>query len=95
MAEYIDKDLLLEEVLLSKKRNPHYDSDIRKNHDHEHDHFVAMLCKQPTADVREVRRGKWVESVFAKDFHKCSECEGVWNRKFEFCPSCGAEIEVE
>lgn len=56
---------------------------------------VCKLKTLPSADVKEVVRGKWVRSVFAGDFHKCSVCDGVWNRKFDFCPSCGAKMEVE
>lgn len=83
MARYIDADLFKLEL-----EKGHNNGDITGRTDVE-----KLLDEQPTADVKEVVRGKWVKSVFAKDFHKCSECEGVWNRKFVFCPSCGAEMK--
>ena len=47
----------------------------------------------PTADVQEVRHGKWEKSLFAQDFFRCSLCSAVWNRKFEYCPHCGAKMD--
>lgn len=51
--------------------------------------------KIPTADVQEVRHGKWGKSLFAQDFFRCSLCSAVWNRKFEYCPHCGAKMDEE
>nr|DAN10114.1 MAG TPA: Transcription initiation factor IIE, alpha FINGER, Transcription [Caudoviricetes sp.] len=54
-----------------------------------------LVEKIPTADVQEVRHGKWGKSLFAQDFFRCSLCSSVWNRKFEYCPHCGAKMDEE
>lgn len=47
----------------------------------------------PKADVQEVKHGTWGKSLFAQDFFRCSLCSAVWNRKFEYCPHCGAKMD--
>lgn len=42
-----------------------------------------------------MKHGKWEKSIFAEDFHRCSICASVWNRKFEYCPHCGAKMDEE
>ena len=59
------------------------------------DWIVSFIEDQPTADVQEVRHGKWGKSLFAQDFFRCSLCSAVWNRKFEYCPHCGAKMDEE
>lgn len=61
------------------------------------------IADQPTADVKEVKRGKWIAKASTHtskrgrlihyDRYKCSEC-GVWNgrHKQDFCPHCGADM---
>ena len=45
---------------------------------------------QPTADVVEVRRGRWIED---HEFFKCSECWYLTDyRLSNFCPNCGAKM---
>lgn len=55
----------------------------------------AFIETAETADVQEVRHGKWERSIFAQDFHRCSCCSAVWNREFEYCPHCGAKMDGE
>lgn len=46
----------------------------------------------PTADVVEVRYGKWQKQGNEK---KCSLCEFIYysnNDDFNFCPNCGAKM---
>lgn len=54
----------------------------------------------PTADVAQVRHGRWVRDG---DFLVCLNCEseiniknslGVENRK-DYCPNCGAKMDLE
>ena len=54
-------------------------------------HFEAV----PAADVRPVVRGKWENT--GSDVWKCSACGyGImpWNAGVNFCPNCGAVMEV-
>lgn len=55
--------------------------------------FERLIRDQPFADVQEVKRGKWGRSILADDFFRCSVCGAVWNRKFEYCPHCGAKMD--
>ncbi len=67
--------------------------------------LVEMIEDAPTADVREVRRGKWVfknEGTYNRLRAYCSVCglhSGIGgirkNQLKPFCPNCGAVMEVE
>ena len=54
------------------------------------------IKSQPTADVQEVRHGKWKYDNIAL---KCSECD-KWlvieqgTADMNFCPHCGAKVRV-
>ena len=61
---------------------------------------VDVINEQPTVDVREVRRGKWIENE--DGLYECSYCHKRihyydWDQPIftEFCPKCGAVMEVE
>lgn len=53
---------------------------------------VDETAKQPTADVQEVRHGRWIKRGNEK---KCSVCEFIYysnNDMWSFCPNCGADM---
>ena len=57
--------------------------------------LVDDLRRLPAADVRPVVRGKWENT--GSDVWKCSACGyGImpWNAGVNFCPNCGAVMEV-
>ena len=56
---------------------------------------AKLLDKVPVANVTEVKSGKWMQSTYANNFFRCSECDAVWSRKFSFCPSCGTKMDEE
>lgn len=52
----------------------------------------------PTADVQEVKHGKWIEDYAFS--HHCSECGDYLIgfpkcrlRNFKYCPNCGAKMD--
>lgn len=65
-------------------------------------------CDFKLSDIKEISRIKiktekidnelhaqWAVSKFADDFYRCTRCSSVWNRTFDFCPSCGAKTDKE
>ena len=57
--------------------------------------YVA-LERFPAADVRPVRRGKWIDHQEGRWIYaKCSECETVHDVRSNFCPNCGADMRPE
>ena len=63
------------------------------------DRHADMVMALPAADVRPVRRGRWlnVVSAIVDTTGNCSECrkEAVWrtrNKPYTICPNCGADM---
>lgn len=63
--------------------------------------IMQMLDNAPTADVQEVKYAKNLQSRFKWTF-ECSHCH--WcdddtyccdSSEFNFCPNCGAKIDLE
>lgn len=86
MSRYIDAD-----AAVKRFEELHGDENALLN-SYNADWIVSFIEGQATADVQEVRHGKWGKSLFAQDFFRCSLCSAVWNRKFEYCPHCGAKM---
>ena len=55
----------------------------------------------PTADVQEVRHGRWISNDLGgyKWAYYCSECGWVdgypFNDRHKYCPNCGAKMDGE
>ena len=57
-----------------------------------------QIERMPTADVREVRHGEWIE-----DFNDviCTVCREYFDMfgndtdRFKYCPNCGAKMDKE
>ena len=92
MAEYIEREAALKAV------NIHYPNPNA---------MCAALVIIPSADVRPVVRGRWIEypevmkltDALNDEYIGCSVCENVWNmmdndvERFNYCPNCGARME--
>lgn len=96
---YIDVDKLCELVEYSKYHNPH-SGELRFNHRTEHDHFFKMIMSVPVEDVAKVVHGRWIEAEDG-DGLVCSVCrEDFCNiylevERFNYCPNCGAKMDLE
>ena len=83
MAEYIEREEVREAFYME------FDEDYADD----------IVDRIPTADVQEVRHGKWIPSVFGTII--CSECKerfslfGSVTEKFYYCPNCGAKMDKE
>lgn len=57
----------------------------------------SIIDQQPTADVQEVKHGKW--NYYTKTNVICSCCNFIRNIEtqiaWEFCPKCGAKMDLE
>lgn len=60
---------------------------------------TTNISRVPIADVRENVRGEWqpieVQPYFKKHFDTsvaCSVCHRKGNKRWNFCPNCGAEM---
>lgn len=109
MSRYIDRDLTLAGIEDLKKSpwyngcNGNYERLIRR----EAVDIVTELCiKQvPTADVVEVRHGKWLtwEEQFPdrKPTKKnslgvfCNNCHSHADNMTDYCPNCGAKMDSD
>lgn len=93
MAEYIEREALLNDleksiVVSCKTENiPQVQRALSK--------IINCIKDQPTADVAEVRYGKWIED---RNQYTCSECGYYYfanNVKDNFCARCGAKMDKE
>lgn len=59
--------------------------------------MLSKLKREPTADVEEVKRGKWLSYRFGLGVVTCSICGAVYDGgdSFRFCPKCGSKMELE
>ena len=102
MAEYINKKDLIDFIKDTRQRLPHDSKDFFTR-DNMLLNFEQIVSQMPTADVAEVRRGKWVEVVGMAPpelhgLHFCSICKEFALQKrhkeclSDYCPNCGAKM---
>lgn len=93
MADYIDREVA---VSAAFSANGLGNSSYRDVCD-----VVSRIRSIPAADVREVKRGKWIKyAPHNSDMMTCSECEKYWildgdQYDYHFCPNCGADMRPE
>ena len=91
MARYIDADALTDELISYAEANKGtYHSEGFKN-------AVTVVEDQPTADVVERKKGKWLNKfVDGLGFNglefECSECGKRSAGRTNYCAYCGAEM---
>ena len=62
-----------------------------------YEQFAEDIEETPTADVAPVRHGRWLpfHSTAAGDIQYCSACEIGCTWKPNYCPNCGAKMDLE
>lgn len=89
MPEYIERDAVLKTTdILDDYLN-----------DFERLYFVKAIKNIPTADVVEVKHGKWGKEKWTKTHqHICSRCHATVrvhpeSCQYKYCPYCGAKMD--
>ena len=55
-----------------------------------------MIKEEPTADVKPIVKGEWLlNDNFGFKIYDCSNCGVHMESTFNYCPFCGAEMEIE
>jgi len=57
------------------------------------DSINDKVIKIDLPNVKERKVGKW--NILACDLYMCSKCYAKFTHKFNFCPTCGAEMKGE
>ena len=93
MSRYIDSDKLLNRFMdyichdfaCSDCKARYYPSGVCR--------VDKMLREFPTADVKPVVKARWVDD-FTSDW-VCTNClQPSPSKKYNYCPNCGAEMEL-
>lgn len=94
MPKYIECEALKEDVKNHFKKlideGYVYDEIFESNAE-----ILRIIDAQPTADVAEVKHGKWIKD---RNCYTCSECGFYYfanNSKANYCPNCGAKMDKE
>ena len=57
------------------------------------DALMEEMKAIPAADVATVRHGRWKR--YGKNLGECSECGEVVSVRNNYCPNCGAKMDLE
>lgn len=99
MSDYIEREFALNVLC---RENCGHDYEANKCNNCYTSNFINYL---PTADVAEVKHGKWVEPHWRNSVScaNCSICgaeayhydfHGV-QKTYRYCPNCGAKMDLE
>ena len=94
MAKYIDREDLIEWL----KRIPLKDlSDglglCRVIMEDDFKKAIKKMPKGIIADVAPVRHGRWER--YGRNLGECSNCGEIVNIRYNYCPNCGARMDLE
>lgn len=62
--------------------------------------MVMVVDDAPTVDAAPVKHGQWIPVLNGIDddtnpAFDCSECDAMYNKKHNYCPACGAKMDLE
>lgn len=94
MAEYIEKDKLISDC---KKRiaNDWNNMVAPLSWAHAEKKFLKILEEAQTEDVAPVRHGMWNPPAVGRFGCLCSVCKKQSDNCFNYCPNCGAKMDLE
>ena len=85
MKEYIERAALKRELA------PYEENDFSQ----QMDVILAIVDAQPTADVVEVRHGRWSSNGIALVCSECGRAFGIVKMFAHYCPWCGSRMDKE
>ena len=91
MAEYIEREALLEDIQAAVE-NGGMGSMVAGA-------LKRYVTRVPAADVAEVVHGRWIWNeegeIDWEQFYRCSNCGDKEYWESNFCPNCGAAMDLE
>lgn len=98
MARYIDADDVAQRLMYYMSHTPE-----RCGEHYAYKAALKEVVGSPTADVEEVKHGKWIPvqyTYFGLKRYECSECKDdeYWQKRYiehkeKYCPNCGAKMD--
>lgn len=102
MAEYIDRKEAIEAICRDCGIEGDYHKCDGYSENSDWCDYMVSLRAVPAADVAPVRRGRWGQSSISTNGgltrllgYKCSVCGGFCVGESNYCPNCGAKMEVD
>ena len=87
MAEYIEREAAIE-AIMSEPPDVHYPQ-----------YYAEKIKSIPAADVAPVRHRRWTWNEKGEtdweQFYRCSNCGDKEYWESNFCPNCGAAMDLE
>lgn len=87
MSRYIDADELYEKM---QDICAYYEEGREAKEE-----ALSMVYHFHTADVEEVRHGKWRDEREDFGTYVCSVCNRPCGNQYNYCPNCGAKMDKE
>lgn len=94
MPRYIDADLMTADIqrYLCANCSIHCNPTKVKNSACDIAECLRRADNAPTADVQEVKLGRWEYNQDVIPYWVCSECAYYVTHEYKFCPNCGAKM---
>ena len=89
MSRYIDAEVLRHRVLYwADSKN------LQGNHEQTKafNYCLCMIDDAPTADVVEVKHGRWTDTGSGQECSLCTEIQYGYDSARNYCPNCGADM---
>ena len=92
----IDADALYE-IVNERAEQLIREYSIYDHYTHGFSDVLDYIEDAPTIDAVPVVHGKWKYIYYRSDVigRKCSICSGICGKDWNFCPNCGAKMDLE
>lgn len=98
MAEYIEREALVRQIICNMAEFVGAPDEVQR-HDEYCNYAINIIEDAPAVNVAPVRHGRWLTHSDRPDSLICSVCEcgfDMWKHdKHNFCPNCGAKMDLE